>query len=515
MVVVAAGSQLVDQVRPERVGMLRGPGQIAVVLHVAVGGQNGGGEDVDVLLRQAAEDPLLLRQFLVDADMPLVAVVDAAGLADEVAGRVRGVRQGEVGQDLLRCRMEAVLRDLVAGERLPYVAGEGERIVDRGHAAEIAVAHGCRGHVAARGGGGADTLALVVEEEERAIADDAPAERAAELVIGQRVHPNVKVLPGVEVVVAQELEQRAVEVVRAGLNLQVDHPAGRAAILGRVVAGLKAELADGLGGGDHHGQAEHDGVVVDAVDHPVVLVGRLAVDRDRRSALPGGDGRVAPAVGAGNQQAELHEMAAVERKLFDLGLFDQLVDRGGLRVDHRRAGGHGDGLRHLPGLKGDVDARRLVDGKLNGVGGVLLEAGHLNAHAIGAHGKRRQHVVAGTVGFHRANGVGGQVDRLDRYIRDDGSGLVADRADNAAGLGVQATASEQESSEQCAAQRRGHAEAPSLAGQGHYVCLLNYRTVDNPTQEERRRSARRLDLHDLDGGRGEVFCSADGAGGRA
>ena len=100
-----------------------------------------------------------------------------------------------------------------------------------------------------RADGAAEVLAqgLVAGEEEDLIFFDGPPKRPAELVaLELGLALGVEEVARVEVVVAVELVERAVEGVAAGLRDGVDLPAEVAPVLGAVGVGLDAELADGL-----------------------------------------------------------------------------------------------------------------------------------------------------------------------------------------------------------------------------------------------------------------------------
>ena len=135
------------------------------------------------------------------ADLRLLEVV----LAERRAG---DVRQRDERHQLARDRADAVLRDLVVGERHAVRAVDvaGQRIVDvLRHRAEVAVAHRHR-----RDGGADDVAqvvdrALVVAEEEQLVLDDRAAEREAAVgELGRRLEVR-EVVAGVgRVVVAEE-----------------------------------------------------------------------------------------------------------------------------------------------------------------------------------------------------------------------------------------------------------------------------------------------------------------------
>ena len=86
---------------------------------------------------------------------------------------------------------------------------------------------------------------------------------------------------GVQRIVAEEFVDRAVEIVRAGLDGHVDGAGGADAEIARRVAGQGLEFVDGVDRG-HHGDAAAAAaiVVLAAVDHPDVVFRALAVEAD-------------------------------------------------------------------------------------------------------------------------------------------------------------------------------------------------------------------------------------------
>ena len=97
---------------------------------------------------------------------------------------------------------------------------------------------------------------------------------AAELVIEQIV--------GVELVIAQELEPAAVQLIGAGLDLDVHDAAVGPAELGGIRAGLNLEFFNGvyIGKDDYGVQVQF--VVVDAIEQEVVVPGAHAVGDESR-----------------------------------------------------------------------------------------------------------------------------------------------------------------------------------------------------------------------------------------
>ena len=93
----------------------------------------------------------------------------------------------------------------------------------------------------------------------------------------------------------------------------------------------------------------------------------------------------------------MHEVAAVERKVFNRLALDDLADRRGVGLDQRRRTGDLHRLRHFPDFQREVDASHLIHFETN-VTRYLAESFFLDAHAVFAGRQKRQRVVTLLVG---------------------------------------------------------------------------------------------------------------------
>ena len=165
-------------------------------------------------------------------------------------------------------------------------------------------------------------LALIVEEEERLIAANGPADDATELIAAKlrldRVGRREEV-PRIQRFVSKELKGGAVKRVAPGLGGQVHHTAVEAPELGWRTVGFDLELLNGVDVrkechlprlGLQHG---------DAVEQVFVGPGPSAVDARQRSR-----GRRRQRH-AGHQTREGDEAPAVERQVDDLSVVDDLA----------------------------------------------------------------------------------------------------------------------------------------------------------------------------------------------
>ncbi len=406
-----------------------------------------------LLVAVADEGAVVRRETMIHLDVELVVLALQVRrdqvVVDRLAGRAdaaRGVRlRIELGQDVGRRRVPATGRDDVARERLA-----GQRVVDGAvDLGEVALAHLRRGHGREVGLAGPDAQALVVGEEERLVLDDRPAEGGAELVLREvRLRAAGLVqeeVVRIEAIVAQELEHAAVEVVRARLDLQVHDAAERLTELGRVGAGLDLELLERVDAREDHDRLQPGLVVVDAVEHVVVVAGALAVGRERRRRAPGERARAvdvrarAAAQDAGHRARQADEVAAVEGQRLDLLLDDRGAEIGGCRLQQRRLGLDLDDLGHRPELEREVHAHPLVDADVDVREGDRLEAGQAGGHGVGARGQRRGRVLALGIGHELSLVARAVLRQRHRGAGHDGARRVLDRAEDrpADGLGAQ------------------------------------------------------------------------------
>ena len=281
----------------------------------------------------------------------------------------------------------------IAVEYLPPVDVSAKRVGSQDvahykHVREIAVGHARARH--SEGAGEtpvADDRALVVGEPEGPVLGDRTSHGRSELVLLECL-PRVLVaivLPsvGIRLVVLQELENRAVDIVGARLDRDVHDSASGASVLGVVSVGQDLHLADRFDRGAHDvggliDEVDDVDVVVDAVQQEVVLpvranpVGRESAARsvasaglrrhDRRNR-PGQEGE--PSLAAERQLAGL---AVLERSAHLRGLclqggrgcqnldrFSDLADfQDEVRLDSSR------GLQNHAVLHGALEARRLA-----------------------------------------------------------------------------------------------------------------------------------------------------------
>ena len=325
----------------------------------------------------------------------------------------------------MRAGGNQVVRERLAGQRVgDSLAGE--------EFTEIARSHPCGRDGA--GGGAAfadDAFFKIAEEEDLAAAvedlgkDDGTTEGEAELVALEgrlRLLGSVEEVLGVELLVAEELEGGAVEVVGPGLEVDVDDAAHGAAVLGGVGVGLDLELLDGVDGGLDHlaaalGAGELVGVVVDAVDHEVVLGDLHAAGAEAAVAAAAGG-----LDGAGREQGELVVLAAVEGHVDDAAVVDHLALAGFDGVELQGVGGDDDVLGDGADFKGEIEFGPLIDREDDAGTSDGLEALLLDGDGVGAGLQQGNGVVAIGVGLGLSGDVGGDVGDGNACRGHDGAG---------------------------------------------------------------------------------------------
>ena len=122
--------------------------------------------------------------------------------------------------------------------------------------------------------------ALIVGEEENLVLADRAADGSSKLVLVERAARGRKIVAGIQIGVAQEFEDIAVECIGPGFRDHVDLAAAELAVFRVEVAGENPELGDGIQVGND--RRAHVDVFFDvaSIQHKAVGKFPLAVDRD-------------------------------------------------------------------------------------------------------------------------------------------------------------------------------------------------------------------------------------------
>ena len=186
---------------------------------------------------------------------------------------------------------------------------------------------------------------------------DRAADRVAEIVEPQRIHLAREKGAGVEDVVADELEQRAVVALRAALGYDVNQCTRAPAEFRAIARRQDLHLGDRVRAGIDRG------IRVAAIVHVLraVHVKRDGVRANAVDALSGGgkgqpEGIERGRHGARNQAQQLRVVAAIQRDLAQLPAADdpRHIAGRGLHLFHRRR--HGNRFRHGAHFQSEVDA---------------------------------------------------------------------------------------------------------------------------------------------------------------
>ena len=370
------------------------------------------------------------RQIEVDLGGDVVVVeADGEVAAEEVVLQAAVGGIGQVRLERLRDRRDAIGGDDVAGERVADEAGAVRirprrlRVVDddRQRAEIPAPLRRGRDRHQPRFGLPAIAVAVVGREEEHAVARDRAAEREAVFVlIVVRLRLREERLR-VERLVAEELEARAAELIRARLHdvvrcaLAVVHD-GRA-------ARLDLELFDRF-----HRHAErqvaafalHDGVG----DRDAIDVGVVGEILSAHHVAPAAD-----RLHAGHQEHERGRIARAagvhhERKRRVDVIPDRLSEPPVRGVQRRRFGGDDDLLRDAADRQRGVQADHAERVDDHAFADELLEAFERHADAIFAGRERRQRVDAGRRRLAHGRDARGRVRRGDGGAWQRGAGRV-------------------------------------------------------------------------------------------
>ena len=227
--------------------------------------------------------------------------------------------------------------------------------------------------------------------------------------------------------------------VGARLDLKVHDATERAAELGRIRARLQLELVERVDAREEHDGLQPRLVVVDAVEHVVVVARPLAVRRERRRRAPGeAAGAVDVRAGnaahdAGNGSREADEVAAVERQRLDLLFRHRGSELGRGSLNERGGAGDGHHLAHGANLELDVDPDMLVDAKIHVRERHFLEPGQLGDDRVSAGRQRWRCVLSVGIGCQGARDPGAGVRQRDGGAGHHGSGAVGDQAEDRAG----------------------------------------------------------------------------------
>ena len=446
------GRRLVDDGGAEVEGL---GDEIALSRTVAVcgcGGKAGrgieGAEGVDdgvVITDPAPEDVVSAIDVEVEANQLFVKVEWIAGGDREIVRRSGcvGVLPRRVDQGVHFRDRRAVGRDQ-GGDVVVRNWSFGSWVVELRDSREIT--RKLRGTGCGQHGGClllTQPLDLFAREEEEPVLVNGSADASAEIVIDEVGFGCGEEWPCVEEVVAQVLEDDAVELVGAALGDDVEGGSGGASELGGEVGRFDFDFLDEVGA-DVVDQAAvaAGGLVVGAVDGEIRGVSAVAVDDLVGGGEASGDGKDVRIGddGAGDERDELGVVAAIEREVLDLFGVDDVGKLAAGGVERFAAGG-GDADDFISAADLEVE----VGGDV-GVGGdgqtaalLAVVAVHRDCDGVVADGEIGDDIEAAVVGDDGVDCLGADLRDGDGCAGNDAAGGVADDTLDLAerGLGIE------------------------------------------------------------------------------
>jgi hypothetical protein len=362
---------------------------------------------------------------MIDARRPLVLIVGLGSGPPEVVGRTlgRGLRIAlEEGQ---RHGIDARGRDRPARKRRASRAAR-RRVVNDRHPAANRLAEDPlplqrRRHGREHRAPDRLTLTLVVDEEECLVPADRTADDATELVaaklrLGAARREQV---PGVERLVAEELEHRAAEGIGPGLGRQVDHATVEPSELRRRAVGLELELLNRVDGREIGDLSRLGLKDRDAIEEVLIGARTAAIDarqlRRRRQRH------------SGSERRQGDERPPVEWERRDLLLRDDLT-QACRRALHGRVGGHGDAFTHRTHHQLHVQPDGLARLEAYALPAYRAEAAQFDLDAVFARCQTGDRIAARVVGERLPRRAGPQMYRDDRGPRHACARRVRDRS---------------------------------------------------------------------------------------
>ena len=357
------------------------------------------------------------------------------------------------------CRVAAdieMIRSIAFGRRRDIVAdllgAVGARIERRNRTADR-VSQG-RGKCIARsvgrncadpGDAFVGTRALVVGEEERAVADDRSADRESRLralILRIGLTFRREVVRRVERPVSEERVGCALQLVGARLHHHADLRSGLATM--RCLRGARQhfEFLNRIHGRTHAGGVQLRIDVVGAVEQETVEILPATVDAEREIPADGARGSLRCRGGTGRKQCQLEKVSAVERHVQYLAVLDDGAHcrRIAPQIDVPR--GHFDAIGERTDLQLRIGTPLLIHGEHDALY-VRLVALRANFHPPGAWRQLCERECSGVAALRRARFVGGFVDRGHRGAGNNRARRILHASANSATMALSIQSSRQ------------------------------------------------------------------------
>ena len=220
---------------------------------------------------------------------------------------------------------------------------------------------------------------------------------AAKLIALESGNVGREEVAGVELIVANEFKEIAVQSLSAGFRDEGHDATGGKAGISTVVGTGDAEFLNGVDSGEGESFTGGGVVIVETIEQEVVL-DVLGTDDVHTPAARGEVGTLRHIGHTGNGKTKRAKVAPVERKVDDLFFHDDLANRTIGGVDERDVGFDGDGFADAGDLELEIDAADLVDEERDtGLAG-FGEAGSFDGNFVGAGRQQGRFVVTIVVG---------------------------------------------------------------------------------------------------------------------
>ena len=307
----------------------------------------------------AAEDAMLCAEVAVEASVQLIgnSVVVAKTLVVIGYSAGAGVGGGVTVQYRLSRTIDAMERDGIARERISQVAGcgaaRGGGIKDRSREQALLLRRGRNG--AGTDHSGIEPRPLPIGEEECFVLLDGSAEDPAVLVAAEaRLGDGCgEEVTGIELLVAEKLEERAVHGVGAGFLIDHDHAAVGTAILRGIAVRIHAELFDCVDDGVESHLAGLGLQNTDAVVDVFADSRPAAIDAGQKTSW-----RQIDTWGKGDKW---YEVPAIERERDHFLLIHDKTDRAATRLQQGWGGAYLDRLTGITQVEIEVEPRAVSD----------------------------------------------------------------------------------------------------------------------------------------------------------
>ena len=237
-------------------------------------------------------------------------------------------------------------------------------------------------------------------EVERPPALDRAADRSAELVPPERMRirrREFEEVARIERIVAEELEDVAVNLVGARSRDEIDDRAGHVSVFGADRRVVHFEFLDAPERRLVDERSERLVVGADAVDEKrdrlLAIAGRVEGERADAANRPGGEAGLRRRDRSWHEQPEIGEMTAVQRHLLHGLSRDHVPDGGRRTIDQRHFRADDDGLVLFADHQAKVAHQRAADVDVQRLDDLGAKSGRLRLTRVGPGGNRADVVV--------------------------------------------------------------------------------------------------------------------------